>query len=811
MTFVVITHQMPGQTSLLPELLKKVTAMPVVEARDGTRIAPDHVYIAPADGHLEVFAGVLHKLDDVVVEAHRMPIDSFFRSLADDRGDGAIGIILSGTGTDGVVGVRAIKGVLGMTMAQEPASAKYAGMPANAIATGLVDYVVSPAAMPSQLMAYVQGPYLNRSRSSPGHRAIDSGMLQKIYLLIRRQTGHDFSSYKSSTIRRRIERRMNVHQIDSAADYVRYLQESPEETETLFKDMLIGVTSFFRDPEAWEAFTEALEPMVATHPEGVPFRAWVAGCSTGEEAYSFAIIIDELQERTRRRFDVQIFATDLDAEAIDFARAGRYPDGIAADVSPERLNRHFISDDNGFLVRKELRGKIVFAPQNVLQDPPFTNLNVVTCRNLLIYLSASLQRKLLPIFHYAIKPGGMLFLGPSETIGDFSHLFALCDRRWKIFRRKDSGLLPGSPPGIPIQLVERKPVPSVVAVERSPRETRFPAMITQVLMERFVPVAIVISERGDIVYIHGRSGQYLEPAQGQPDLNILAMARSGLRTALVSAMHQCIATGLHAERDGVRVHSDTQDITVSLTVEPLSGDENLKGLLLVVLRQVQASELEPLGGPSSETPGDVIDRSQVKQLECDLQNMQYSYQQALQQLEDSNAELTSTNEELQSTNEELQSTNEELETSKEELQSLNEELATVNGELQTKLDDWGRANEDMQNLLNNMGVATVFLDNEFHVRRFTEQATQLVMLRATDLGRPLGELVSQLDSDDLMTLCREVRDTCTPQEKEVRTKAGTPYQMRVLPYRTTNGDFDGVVVTFISLQQVRHVETPTES
>src|SRR5262245_3061718 len=432
MAFVVVTHQHPGHTSMLPELLRRGTAIPVVEAADGKTLAQNHIYVGPPGGHLSILSGRLHLMDTGTQQAPRLPIDYFLRALATDQKEHAICIVLSGTGTDGTVGMKAIKAESGMAMVQQPLSAKYSGMPSSAIATGLADYILPPAEMAQQLIAYAKGPYLTAVPVRPELPTLPAEPLQKIFILLRNRTGHDFSAYKTNTIHRRIERRMNVHQIKRPADYVRYLQENPRELDVLFKELLISVTNFFRDPEAWTALAAHIEELLKPKSEDYALRFWVPGCATGEEAFSLAIVLRECMEKMNRHFSVQIFGTDLDAEAIETARSGQYPDGIAVDLSPKRLERYFVREDGTYRVRKEIREMTVFAPQNVIKDPPFTKLDVISCRNLLIYLNADLQRKLLPIFHYALKPGGVMFLGTSETIGSASDLFDPLDKRWKI-------------------------------------------------------------------------------------------------------------------------------------------------------------------------------------------------------------------------------------------------------------------------------------------------------------------------------------------------------------------------------------------
>lgn len=806
MGFVVVTHQHPGHTSLLPELLGKVTEMPVLEAADGLQVKPNHVYVGPPGGYLAILNGQLHRMDTGKEVSPKLPIDYFFRSLAEDQQERAICIILSGTGTDGTLGLKAIKRESGMTMVEQPQAAKYSGMPSSAIATGQADYVLAPAAMAKQLVAYAQGAYLQGQAVTAERPTVPAEPMQKIFVLLRTRTGHDFSGYKPNTLHRRVERRMNLHQIEKPNEYVRFLQENPHEIDILFKELLISVTNFFRDPKAWDALAGPIEQLLKSRPDNYTLRAWLPGCATGEEAFSLAILLRECMHQMKRPLAVQIFGTDLDAQAIETARLGQYAAGIAADVSPERLERYFTPHDSTFRIRKEIREMTIFAPQNVIKDPPFTKLDILVCRNLLIYLNADLQKKLLPIFHYALKPDGLLFLGPSETIGSFTDLFEPLDKRWKIFRRKESITAMRALPEMPAQPLTRDrgetlAISSLAAV----RDAHLSTVLERTLLARFAPASVVVNDRGDILYIHGRTGAYLEPSQGQPRANVLEMAREGLQIELASALRRCATKGKAVVCDDIRIKSNGDSIHIELSVARLEEPDAVQGLLLVTFRPIST----PATGSSDKAkskrkqPGN---GDRIAQLERELQCIRESHQSALEELETSNEELTSTNEELQSTNEELQSSNEELETSKEEMQSLNEELTTVNAELQSKLDDLSQSNDDMQNLLNSTDIATVFLDNELNIKRFTEQAKDLVMLRPTDVGRPISELASNLKDNALEADCQEVLKTLVFREREVATKDGGAYLMRITPYRTTDNVIDGLVLTFVNLRQVKEVE-----
>lgn len=803
MAFVVVTHQHPGHASLLPDLLGKITPLKVVQVTDGLKVRPDHVYVSAPGGSLAIVGGTLRRIGTEKKEAPQLPIDAFFRSLAEDRHDKAICIVLSGTGSDGTLGLRAVKGGWGMAMVQQVQSAKYAGMPGSALATGLADFVLAPQEMPRHLVAYARG-LLSAAPVGEEGTVEPSRPMQMIFSLLRDRTGHDFSSYKSSTLRRRIEWRMNLHQLKKLPQYVEFLRENPHEIDILFKELLISVTNFFRDPEAFGLLAEeALPGMMKSRPENHGFRAWVPGCATGEEVYSLAILAREWMESSKRHCDVQIFGTDLDNEAIEAARHGRYPAGIAADVTPERLQRFFIADDGSYRIRKEIREMAVFAVQNVIKDPPFTKLDLISCRNLLIYLNADLQRRLMPVFHYALKPGGLLFLGSSETIGGFTDLFEVVDKKWKIFRRKETALAPHPLMEFPVKTAPAGVEHRSPAVPRAARESNIAALVDRLLLARFVPSSVVVSDRGDVVYIHGRTGDFLEPAAGQPRLNILDMARDGLQLELASALRQAVAQNGEVTREDIRIKAHGDFLHLDLGVSRILEPENLRGLLLVTFRPRPApvATAKPKGNKRGAP-----EAGRIGELERELQCTKESLQITIEELETANEELKSANEELQSTNEELQSTNEEMETSKEEMQSLNEELTTVNAEMQSKVDDLSRTNDDMQNLLNSTDVATLFLDCKLNIKRYTEPARGLVNLIPTDIGRPLGDLVSSLAYERLVEDCREVLRTLVIRVAEVQTRDGHWYLMRIMPYRTAENVIDGVVITFLDINPIKSAE-----
>ncbi len=809
MAFVVVSHQHAGHVSLLPGLLGKCTAMPVVEISDGMEVEPNRVYLAPGGAHLGTLHGRLHLMEPASQERVPLPIDYFFRSLADDRKQNAVGIILSGTGTDGTLGLRAIKAESGMTMAQDPQVAKYQGMPRSAIAAGVVDVVRPAGQMSEPLLAYAR---TLRKPGLPLPEQDAAQTLQKIFILLRDRTGNDFALYKASTIQRRIERRMNVHQIDNLKQYLRFVLANPHELDALFQELLIGVTSFFRDPQAFEVLAQKVLPaLVEGKPEGATLRVWVAGCSTGEEAYSLAMLIREYLTERKLHLGVQIFASDLDSRAIETARAGLYPIGIAGDIAPERLQRFFTQEDSSYRIKKEIRDLVVFATHNILTDAPFTKLDLLSCRNLLIYLDAEAQHKMLPMFHYALKPNGILFLGSSETIGEFERLYSVIDRKWKLFRRSEEpGTFPRMerfPRGLMKEITEAR-----ADFEAHPGTTRsasIPDLIQQVLVARFAPAAVVVNERGEVVYIHGHTGAYLQPAPGQPTHHLVDMAREGLEHDLATALHQVQGRQEEVVRRGVRVKANGDFIPVTVAVRKIADPESLRGLFLVTFETERMDKPPIRKGPQAQAA--VSSQAGETGLKRELEFTKQRLQRTIEELQTSNEELKSANEELQSTNEELQSTNEEMETAKEELQSLNEELVTVNSELQGKLDALADANDDLQNLLNSTEVATIFLDNDLRIKRFTAEAKRVSNLIAIDVGRPLSDIVSKLTYDRLLEDAQYVLQTLVLKEREVQAADGSWFLMRILPYRTAKNIIDGLVLTFLDITKMKEAERAIEA
>ena len=801
MAYILVPHLDPNHVSILPDLLQKHTGIPVCQITDGSRIQPDSVYVIPPNKNLAMLNGRLQLMESLEPRGVHLPIDSFFRSLAMDQGTNAVCIILSGTGTDGTLGVKAIKGEAGMVMVQDIASARYDSMPRNAIATGLADYVLPPDQMPEQLIKYA----LHATDQDRPLISIREGqlpdILQKIYILLRTRTNHDFSRYKHNTICRRIERRMNVHQISDITDYVRYLQENDHEIHILFKELLIGVTNFFRDPVAFDILRDRILPaLLKNKPDDYCIRVWTPGCSSGEEPYSIAIILHELMEALNRHFTVQIFGTDIDEDAVQSARAGLYPTSISVDVGPKRLTRYFTKEDEFYRINKNIREMLVFAPQNLIKDPPFTKLDLLCCRNLLIYLNAELQKQILPVFHYSLKPDGILFLGSSETIGPFSHSFAVRDRKWKIFRRKTSPVDSHTALELPLSHgAYKSDVPDAPETIKKAEELSAFQLVETILQQSDTPPCAIVDDKGDIIYIHGHIGKFLEPAEGRISVNILEMARPGLKKALADALQKVRIYRQETICRGLRIQHNGHYIFIDLRVKPIL--EHLEHIVQSMMMVVFQETVEPETGKTDrQEPVRSVSKSgkkmDAKDLEHELISTRENLQTTIEELQTSNEELKSTIEELQSTNEELQSTNEELETSKEELQSLNEESITVNAELQSRIDELSKTNDDMKNLLDSTQIATIFLDTDLYLRRFTPKATELINLRGTDIGRPISHFTSTLEKENLVEYANDVLDTLTTKEIEVHTRDQRDFLMRLMPYHTTTNVIDGVVITF---------------
>ncbi|MDD2846502.1 MAG: chemotaxis protein CheB [Rhodoferax sp.] len=821
MAFVLVQHLAPDHKSILSELVRGYTHLQVFEVQDAMVVQPNCIYVIPPNHDIGLLHGTLHLLEPTLARGQRLPIDYFFKSLAQDQHELAIGVVLSGTGSDGTMGVRAIKDAGGMVMAQNTASCEFDGMPRSAIATGLVDYQLTPAQMPAQIMAYVRHAFGKLPVSGKPATPLVESALNKIFVLLRSQTGHDFSQYKPSTIYRRIERRMALQQLDSVAAYVKYLQQTASEIDALFGDLLIGVTNFFRDPEAFAALeSDIIPPLFTGKPAHQALRIWSVGCSTGEEAYSLAILLVEHMEALKQNHTVQVFATDIDARAIASARLGVFSASIAPDLGPERLARFFTLEPDGqsYRIQKRIRDLLVFSEHDLIKDPPFSKLDLICCRNLLIYLDSDLQKRLIPLFHYALNPGGILFLGSSEGIGEFDSLFTVLHRKAKLFQRKED-LLGGQRASLnrlaPSMAVADATLPHRSA-HRAALAPKLPLreLMEQALLRHIAPASALVNAGGDIVYLHGRTGMYLEPTAGEAGIqNILKMAREGLRLPLNTALHETVSTQTISTAPAIRVKTNGHFTLVNLSVHPVAMPApDMAGgpgapLYLVMLQDAPEPALLPTGLADDGGTGTIAPdlEARIHALTQELHAKDEYLQSTHEKLEISNEELRSSNEEMLSVNEELQSTNEELETSKEELQSINEELTTVNSELHNKVIDLSRANNDMNNLLASTGIGTVLVDFQLRILRFTPAASTIINLIASDVGRPVSHIASNLVGyTSLVPDIQSVLHTLAPVQHEVKTPEGQWYTLSIQPYRTLDNVIEGAVITFVDITELVH-------
>ena len=787
MAFVIIQHLDPTHPSAMATLLKRHTDMPVTEAEE-QQVEMDHVYVMPPTKIMTLENGRVLRLRERVGQPEFSLIDVFFRSLAEQLKERAVGIIMSGTGRDGTLGAKAIKAELGMVIVQEPESARYDGMPRAAIATGVADYIRAPQDMPASLIEYVRqshGVAAAKRREMIEKQASD---MQKIFSIIRLRTKRDFSGYKLSTLKRRIERRMSVNRIETLSEYARFLTDNPTETEALFKDLLINVTQFFRDPAAFEVLKKLLLERLSARKDGETVRAWTAGCSTGEESYSLAILLQECVEQLGKYVEVQVFGTDIDADAIATARAGIYPAAIAQDLSEDRVHRFFERTDSQLQIRKELREKLVFAVQDITNDPPFSRMDLISVRNVLIYLGAELQRRLIPVLHYALGREGILFLGTAETIGEYADFFRTLDSKWKIFGRQGSSDL--NVPMLPRAVWRDLSVPQLPKA-LDPLSGSFSE---KSILQALGP-SVLVDSTYRIVYVHGETSRFLELAQGEPNMSIMDMVRPELRSEISSALIEASTQKKLIIRDGAQIKRDGSVFVTRISVQPVIGIPERQGFAVVTFS-------ESLEVPAGRKPGDKgKGDTRIRQLEGELQYIRENLRSTIEELETANEELRSANEEYQSTNEELQSANEELETSREELQSVNEELLTVNNEHQNKIEELSVINDDMMNLLNSSNIATIFLDNTLQIKRYTPDATRIFNLIGTDVGRPLSHLTSNLQLENLVEHAKKVLDTLIPFREVVQTRDGHWYSMRLHPYRTTQDAIAGVVLSFVDINE----------
>ncbi len=802
MAFVIIQHLDKTHVGIMPYLLQRNTVMKVTQVTDRLQVKPNHVYLMPPNKSISILNGYLHLFEPTELLGLRLPIDIFFRSLADDQQEKSIGIILSGNGSDGSFGVKAIKEKNGIVLVQDPLTSNFNGMPNSAIDAVKVDIIASAYDLPAKLIVF-----LKNNPSDTKNLIIDDKNktnLEKIVILLRTQTGHDFSLYKNPTMYRRIERHMVIHQIDKIANYVCFLQENPKELEVLFRELLIGVTNFFRDVVVWEKLKEQILPDLFNElPNGHVLRVWVTGCSTGEEAYSFAIVFKEAYEKVKqsKNLTLQIFATDINSDAIKIARKGVFSLNIVANVSSERITKFFTKKEDKYWVNTSIRDMLIFAPHDVIKDPPFTKLDFLLCRNLLIYFESKLQKKLMNLFYYCLNTGGLMLLGTSENVNSQDMLFTTIDKKLKIYKRS-----------ITPKEIDRMNFLSSFShsIKRTQEDitsvkatSKIQTFAEQLLLQRFAPASVLINQEGDILYITGRIGKYLEPAPGKAIMNIYTMSSEGLHNELLNAIQSVKQNYKPIILRNIKVKNDGGNQFVDITIQSTENHDEFKDTILIVFADVTAlpnsiiikSKTGKQNSSSRKYESDSDLQRTLEQLECTREEMQTSQE-----------ELKSTNEELQSTNEELQSTNQELTISKEEMQSLNEELQTVNMTLQSKVVEFIEANNDIKNLLNSTDIATLLLDNELNIRRYTDQLTKLIKLRPSDIGRLFTEMVSDLQYPEIADHAREVLRTLIFKESNVPTCNQRWFKVRIMPYRTLENRINGVVITFIDITVAKKLE-----
>lgn len=803
LAYVVVQHLDPNHDSVLAALLAKVARIPVVEIKDQAAIEPDHVYVIPNNASLAIADGRLQISPPVEQRGRRTPIDGFFSSLAEANGENAVGVILSGTGSDGTIGLRAIKEHGGLTVAQD--DAEYDGMMRSAVRSGMVDFVLPIEGIPAKIYDYFQYLTLIDGRKGPdGVRQEATDHLAQICSLLRTRTGHDFSGYKDKTVARRVQRRMQVLQIDEVPDFIARLRKEPQELDALLHDLLIGVTSFFRDSHAFDALEREVIPALfeGKGPDDT-VRVWVPGCSTGEEAYSIAILLREHMPKAHTAPKLQVFASDIDEQSLQIARTGRYPSTISNDVPPARLERYFVREDGTYRIASDLREICLFSAHNLLRDAPFSKLDLIACRNLLIYLTPELQNRLIPLFHYALNDAGYLFLGTSENVTRHSRLFATTDKVHRIFRRKAQleRRLPEFPLTAPEGARRKLATPLHVVIDQEPLQS----LAERQLLNRYAPAYVVISSDGELLHGSARTGKYLELAPGAPRMDIFSMARSGLRADLRAGLQKAVSTGQVALQKGITLGTNGGRQTIDLVVQPIRLGVAQDRLYMVIFQDIGG--IRPTSETEAADGAEELENANLRQLEMELRATRERLQAMTEELESSNEELKSGNEELSSMNEELQSANEELETSKEELQSTNEELQTVNSELNARVEELSRANSDIANLLESTQIATVFLDRNFAVKSFTPAAKDVFRLVESDTGRPISHVRALFQSDTVQEDAERVMRTLSTIERQVESSHnGARYVMRMMPYRTVDNVISGVVVTFVDVTRITAAE-----
>jgi two-component system CheB/CheR fusion protein len=802
MAYVVILHLSPEHDSRLAEVLQVSAPVPVTQVTGSVKIEPDHVYVIPPNKSLSMVDGSL-KLSDVTrVEERRAPVDIFFRTLGESHHSRAVCVVLSGTGADGSMGLKRVKECGGLAIVQDPVEAEYADMPRHAMATALVDFVLPVAEMPARIIAYKeQLKTINLPADVEDRTATDEQALIHIFTQMRMRTGHDFSNYKRATVLRRVERRLAVNELPDLATYAAFLRANPDEARALLKDLLISVTNFFRDREAFEALAQDVVPkLFAGKGAGDQLRVWVAGCATGEEAYSVAMLLAEHAETLPQPPGLQVFATDIDEDAVAAAREGFYTLNDAADVSPERLRRFFAKDREGFRVRRELREMVLFAHHNLIKDPPFSHLDLVSCRNLLIYLNRPAQEQIMNVFHFGLRPGGFLFLGGSEAT-DATDLFALADKEHHIYQARTA--TPRVAPHLDVLPPRLRAAGTREARDDAGQHMRAQERLSyldlhQRLLEEYAAPSVLVNENHEVVHLSERAGRFMQFAGGEPTRDLFKIARPELRVELRTALFQAAQRRTNVEAPGLRVRLDDREVTINLVVRPVLRDGDTgRGFFLVLFEEAR----DGAGQQRAEPPSELVRAAEpaTRRLEDELVHLKAQLRSTVEQHEVQQEELRASNEELQAVNEELRSAAEELETSKEELQSVNEELTTVNQELKIKIEELSQANNDFQNLMNSTDIGTLFLDRSLRVKLFTPRARDIFNLIPSDAGRPILDLSNRLAYDGLIPDIESVLDRLQPVEREVQALDGRWYVMTILPYRTKEDRIDGVIITFVDI------------
>ena len=816
--FVVIQHLDPKHESLTAEILTRSTTMPAVQVVDGMTVQANHVYVIPPNTYLTLDGHSIKLNKPVLHHGLRMPIDTFFWSLAEQHEDRAIAIIVSGTGSDGTLGIRAIKGSGGLVLAQSPDSADYEGMPSSAIATGLVDFTCLVKEMPAHIKHFLQHPHIIKqidTKRDAGIPKDEKSQLSDILAFVKNHTGHDFRDYKLGTLGRRIARRMAFHHLKTMPDYLSFMRKNEDEANLLFKDLLISVTAFFRDPEAFPTLEQkVIIPLVASKHDDQTIRVWIPGCATGEEAYSIAMLLVEHLEKTNKHCSIQIFASDIDETALSYGRTGLYPENIAASVSEERLDRFFSKEDNSYRIKKSLRELVTFANQNLISDPPFSNIDLISCRNLLIYLSAEVQSKVLALFHFALRENGNLFLGHSETSNQQDSLFKPLSKKWRIYQRTGPARSTSSVQFPIASRITRSMPPFVGKQVYDKNQLCLGDVAQQFLLQEFAPAAVLVNVKHQVVHFSGPTSRYLEQPSGSPSQDLLVLAKHELRSKLRLALRQITEENKRVVIDDIQMLKENGHRGVKVVLRPINIPQNNEPMILITFEEqgetdVNLKQQKEQQLSQQKSPRSTNDSSLFEQMEAELHITRKVLQTNVEEWESANEELQAANEEVMSVNEELQSSNEELESSKEELQSMNEELTTVNNQYKDKVEELAKINDDLDNLLSSTNIATLFVDYHLRIGRFTPATQKLLNLIPTDVGRPISDIRPNFLDSGLMDDIKRVLSHLTPVECEVKTEDGSYYLRRILPYRTNDYRIAGVVITFIDISQRKRSEEDT--